>query len=87
MAVLKAMCSTPTGECFDKAYKTKRPLKSLQHIQVHYKNWHDGGGKFIGIGELLTPCQLPHYNNNKHLRCGNRKGLLGRTDQTHHNEP
>ena len=24
------------------------------------------------------------YNNNKHLRCGNRKGLLGRNDQTHH---
>ena len=23
-------------------------------------------------------------NNNKHLRCGNRKGLLGRNDQTHH---
>ena len=23
-------------------------------------------------------------NNNKHLRCGNRKGPLGRTDQTHH---
>ena len=22
--------------------------------------------------------------NNKHLRCGNRKGLLGRNDQTHH---
>ena len=22
-------------------------------------------------------------NNNKHLRCGNRKGLLGRNDQTH----
>ena len=21
---------------------------------------------------------------NKHLRCGNRKGLLGRNDQTHH---
>ena len=27
---------------------------------------------------------LGNYNNNKHLRCGNRKGLLGRTDQTHH---
>ena len=23
-------------------------------------------------------------NNNKHLRCGNRKGVLGRNDQTHH---
>ena len=29
---------------------------------------------------LCTVCN----NNNKHLRCGNRKGLLGRTDQTHH---
>ena len=26
----------------------------------------------------------PTNNNNKHLRCGNRKGLLGRNDQTHH---
>ena len=30
-------------------------------------------------------CILHHYTyNNKHLRCGNRKGLLGRNDQTHH---
>ena len=33
--------------------------------------------------------ELPAYFNvpdmtNKHLRCGNRKGLLGRNDQTHH---
>ena len=26
----------------------------------------------------------PHKQTNKNLRCGNRKGLLGRNDQTHH---
>ena len=36
----------------------------------------------------LVPYNCHFHNNNnynsKHLRCGNRKGLLGRNDQTHH---
>ena len=34
-----------------------------------------------------SPLRLPHLkkkNKTKNLRCGNRKGLLGRNDQTHH---
>ena len=33
---------------------------------------------------MATPTVYHTHNNNKHLRCGNRKGLLGRNDQTHH---
>ena len=35
-------------------------------------------------GQLFTQDTCQPINNNKHLRCGNRKGLLGRNDQTHH---
>ena len=48
----------------------------------------------VEISSFCCPLRLPHLkflfvlfdnnnNNNKHLRCGNRKGPLGRTDQTH----
>ena len=30
------------------------------------------------------PVTIPLKQTNKNLRCGNRKGLLGRNDQTHH---
>ena len=32
----------------------------------------------------LFVCLFVNKQANKHLRCGNRKGLLGRNDQTHH---
>ena len=33
---------------------------------------------------LVTHYTLNNKQTNKNLRCGNRKGLLGRNDQTHH---
>ena len=39
--------------------------------------WHESA---VVLVKLLKD----RYNNNKHLRCGNRKGLLGRNDQTHY---
>ena len=43
----------------------------------HQKNQHNG---------LSQHNRYPNKNKqtNKNLRCGNRKGLLGRNDQTHH---
>ena len=34
--------------------------------------------------ECCKSCDLGPEQTNKNLRCGNRKGLLGRNDQTHH---
>ena len=37
-----------------------------------------------GRYEAYMECHRPDKQTNKNLRCGNRKGLLGRNDQTHH---
>ena len=43
------------------------------------------GGEEIRGTHIAPLGHVAVYNNNsKHLRCGNRKGLLGRNDQTHH---
>ena len=45
-------------------------------------------GKRMKSGPLCEALTVPNKatttTTNKHLRCGNRKGPLGRTDQTHH---
>jgi len=45
------------------------------HTFIVSSFWH------VCLNRFMSELWL--YNNNKHLRCGNRNGLLGRNDQTH----
>ena len=60
--------------------RTVSSIPSLTHLRSLDLS-HTCLGSTAGSSKFL---QGINNNNNKHLRCGNRKGPLGRTDQTHH---
>ena len=63
-----------TTDAAMRCYQVRVLLMMARHLLVPDKAPRSDGK--LGIGPNNS-------NNNKHLRCGNRKGLLGRNDQTH----
>ena len=53
------------------------PKHTLVTVEASYKH-------YLPIHLSTMDCQHDNKQTNKNLRCGNRKGLLSRNDQTHH---
>ena len=59
--------------------------ENIQHLQLGTCHAAKRTHTATSSGRIsLATCKFPPNNNNKHLRIGDRKGLLGRNDQTHH---